>query len=51
MNKFCIVSNQWSIGIGLRRCTIMGNWRWVLWVNWGYRTTSWSWSKNPIVYR
>jgi hypothetical protein len=39
--------NQWSIGIGIHRSTIYGNWRWHLWVNHGFGSTSISWKKNP----
>lgn len=40
-------SNQWGVGIGLRRSTVYGSRRWMLWVNYGYLSKSWSWSRNP----
>lgn len=40
-------SNQWSIGVGLKRSTIYGSNRWMLWVNYGFTSASISWKKNP----
>ena len=47
MQSYTGKSNQWAIGIGLRRSTIYGSWRWMLWINYGYLSTSWSWKRNP----
>jgi hypothetical protein len=47
MKVFRSQCNQWSIGIGVRRSTIYDNWRWSLWINHGYRTITWCWSRNP----
>jgi hypothetical protein len=46
MNVFRMVSNQWSVGVGLRRSTIIGESRWSFWVNHGYGTFSLSWGFN-----
>ena len=40
-------SNQWSIGVGLRRSTIFGSNRWMIWINSGYSSLSISWCVNP----
>jgi hypothetical protein len=40
-------SNQWSLGIGLRRSTIYDSHRWMLWINHGFRSSSISWRMNP----
>jgi hypothetical protein len=45
--KHSTVSNQWSIGIGLRRSMIYSTNRWMLWINCGFKTHSFSWAKNP----
>jgi len=41
------VSNQWSLGIGLRRSTTYDSHRWQLWITYGYKSKSISWAKNP----
>jgi hypothetical protein len=40
-------SNQWSIGIGLRRSAVYSSHRWMLWVNHGFGAWSLSWRMNP----
>ena len=42
-----MTSNQWSIGICLRRSTGHGDTRWLLWINKGYNSVAWGWKKNP----
>jgi hypothetical protein len=40
-------SNQWAIGIGLRRSTVQDSWRWMLWASHGFGVVTVSWKKNP----
>ena len=40
-------SNQWSVGVGLRRSTIYDTNRWMLWANYGFKSSSVSWKLNP----
>jgi hypothetical protein len=47
MKTYRSTSNQWSIGVGLRRSTIYSSHRWSLWVNHGFNTWSLSWKMNP----
>jgi len=47
MQTYKGMSNQWAIGVGLRRSTLYGTHRWHVWVNLGYRIRSVSWSMNP----
>lgn len=47
MRVFRSQSNQWSVGIGLRRSTIYGSHRWMLWINHGFGAWSLSWKMNP----
>lgn len=46
MKVFRSQSNQWSIGAGLRRSTIYGSHRWMLWINHGFGAWSLSWKMN-----
>jgi hypothetical protein len=47
MQTFKSRSNQWAVGLGLRRSTIYDTHRWMLWINYGYLSWSLSWKKNP----
>lgn len=47
MKTYRSTSNQWSIGIGLRRSTIYGAHRWMLWINHGFHSWSLNWKINP----
>ena len=47
MKTYTGTSNQWSIGIGMRKSTIFDSLRWQLWITYGYKIKYISWSKNP----
>jgi hypothetical protein len=49
MKTYRSTSNQWSIGIVLRRSTIYDTHRWMLWINHGFGAWSLSWKMNPPV--
>jgi len=49
MKVFRTVSNQWAVGFGLRRSTIIGERRWMLWWNAGYRSASLCWGLNQQI--
>ena len=51
MNIFKTKSNQWALGFGLRRSTIQGANRWMLWANYGFRSASISWKLNPATQK
>lgn len=51
MNISTYCSNQWSIGIALRRCTLQTNDRWMISVNYGFKYKSISWERNPRLPR
>ena len=47
MQKYTSMSNQFAYGIGYRNSKIQDSHRHLLWVNFGYKSFSLAWNKNP----